>query len=86
MRADYHGGEGRKEEMKAFSSLIQVNADVAREVICQFVNSCFVIDDANGIVDDLTKRKDSSYSAMAIYMPFFFCLVACVWRELAPAD
>ena len=45
MRADYHGGEGRKEEMKAFSSLIQVNADVAREVICQFVNSCFVIDD-----------------------------------------
>lgn len=50
------------------------------------MNSCFVIDDANGIVDDLTKRKDSSYSAMAIYMPFFFCLVACVWREVAPAD
>lgn len=84
MRADYHGGEGRKEEMKAFSSLIQVNADVAREVICQFVNSCFVIDDANGIVDDLTKRKDSSYSAMAISC--LFCLVACVWREVAPAD
>ena len=38
------------------------------------MNSCFVIDDANGIVDDLTKRKDSSYSAIAIYMPFFFAL------------
>jgi hypothetical protein len=67
-------GRRHKEEMKAFSFFTQIKRRCGKRGICQFVNSCFVIDDANGIVDDLTKRKDLSHSAMAIYTPFFFAL------------
>jgi hypothetical protein len=77
LRADYHGGEGgHKEEIKRlfFSSPHQVKRRCGkRGHFIQFVNSCSVIDDANGIVDDLTKNKKTGIILLWVYMPVLPC-------------